>query len=213
MPFRYDLRLSVSSQNGELHEEVIPLGIKRFYCEGRSFRLEGKRIVLRGLHCDFPTEDDLRLARKCEIALIVQNADEDVHASASRFGVPLVVDLRDEPTNENFTFHQFDWQPAVMLLILSVEQLQNEAFVAHRPRESYVVACVGLDDVQPNVRCDAYAVELDSGQRPPAWATACGKPVIAIRKSVASEIKTARASCDSLQAELAPEFDLAGYFV
>jgi hypothetical protein len=36
---------------------------------------------------------------------------------------------------------------------------------------------------------------------------------MAIRKNIASEIPTGRTGCDRLQAELAPKFDLAGYFV
>jgi hypothetical protein len=63
------------------------------------------------------------------------------------------------------------------------------------------------------VTCDAYAIELQSGERPPTWAATCDKPVIVIRNDLEAEIRTARMSCDKLQAELAPEFDLAGYFV
>jgi hypothetical protein len=61
--------------------------------------------------------------------------------------------------------------------------------------------------------CDAFAVELNPGDRPPAWLATCDKPVMAIRKNIASEIPTGRTGCDRLQAELAPKFDLAGYFV
>ena len=55
---------------------------------------------------------------------------------------------------------------------------------------------------------------LADGERPPAWMAACGRPIVAIRRGAAyADFEKARADCDRLQAALAPEFDLAGYFV
>ncbi len=206
LPFWYDTRLTLKLQNGETYEEIVPIGFKRFYCEGKNFLLEGKRTVLRGLRCDYPSEEDLRLARKFETALIVQGVDEGLCSEASRSGVPLIVDLREAAEFENCDFY-----PAVMLQLVTVEQLRDNSWT--RPRESYVVASVTPSDPQSDVVCDAFAIELDPGDRPPAWLATCAKPVIAICRNIASEIPTARAGCDRLQAELAPEFDLAGYFV
>jgi hypothetical protein len=60
---------------------------------------------------------------------------------------------------------------------------------------------------------DVVAVELAAEERPPSWMASLGKPVIAIRRGGAyANLHEARAACDRLQAELAPEFDLAGYF-
>ena len=61
---------------------------------------------------------------------------------------------------------------------------------------------------------DVIAVELAEGDRPPAWIAKVSKPVIAIRRGrVYADFFEARAACDRLQAELAPDFNLAGYFV
>ena len=62
--------------------------------------------------------------------------------------------------------------------------------------------------------CQAIIVELQSDQRPPTSLATLNKPMIAIRRGVAfNNLHEARAACDRLQAELAPEFDLAGYVV
>ncbi len=211
LPFWYDARLTCKLQNGDTREETFPIGFKRFYCEGKNFRLEGKRIVLRGLHCDYPSEEDLRRARRCETALVVQGGNDILYNEASRIGVPLVVDLRAVVAEEVLAEEHCDCYPAVMLVLASTGQLQDNSWT--RPRESYLVASIAPSDPQPNVACDAFAIELNPGEWPPAWLATCDKPVIAIGKSSTSEIPTARGDCDRLQAELAPEFDLAGYFV
>ena len=60
----------------------------------------------------------------------------------------------------------------------------------------------------------AIVAKLDDGERPPRWMATCGRPVVAIRRGAAyAGFEEARIACDRLQAELAPEFDLAGYFV
>lgn len=212
LPFWYDLRLKLLMQDGSQREELLPIGIRRWYCEGRNFRLESKRIVLRGLRRHSPTKHDLQLARECETALVVDNPTAEVCQVASRLGVPIVADLRGNTLPWREISRKLDWYPAIMLVLISVEQLASDSD-ENWPRQSFVAVCVGANARQPNVKCDAFVVELATGERPPAWLAKCNKPVIAIRHEASSEISTARAGCDRLQAELAPEFDLAGYFV
>ncbi len=211
MPFWYDLRLKVKTQGGTEREEILPAGIKRFNCEGRNLRLESKRIVLRGLRFDSPTENDLRIARNCETALWVTNSGEDVCQMASRLGVPLIIDLRGNDLAVNNVVRQLAWYPAVFVVLVSTDQLAELG--SDSPRQTFVAIIVNAQDHEPSGKHDAIVIELSGGERPPAWAATCDKPVIAVRIDVASQIKSARAGCDRLQAELAPELSLAGYFV
>jgi hypothetical protein len=205
LPFWYDLRLTVTHKDGTTREGVFPVGLKRFYCDRRNFLLEGKRVVLRGVQVDSSGAEQLDAARKHETALIVKHADEGLCATASRLGVPLIVDLRGA---ESATSSGWDWYPAVMLVLIAEEQVDTVKL-----RSVYTAICVGAGSEPPTGPCDSYAIELQSGERPPFWAANCDKPVIVIRKDSEAEIRTARTGCDKLQAELAPEFDLAGYFV
>ncbi len=208
MPFWYDLRLKLLLSDGTQREEILRVGIRRFFCEGRNLCLESKRIVLRGLRHNSPTEDDLLLARKCETALLIKDWSKEIGLAASRFGVPLVVDLSGHEFVDRNVLNDLDWSPAVMLTLMHRDQLTNSG-----PRQCFVGAYVDGKMQESNIKCDVFAVQLADGERPPAWLAKCNKPVIAIRKNMGSEIATARAGCDRLQAELAPEFDLAGYFV
>lgn len=208
MPFWYDLRLHLRLSDGTEREKVLRAGIRRLYCEGCNLRLESKRIVLRGVRYDSPTQSDLQLARKCETALLIKDWSKEIGLAASRFGVPLVVDLSGHEFVDRNVLNDLDWSPAVMLTLMHRDQLTN-----NRPRQCFVGMYIDAETQEPNVKCDAFVVQLASGERPPAWLANCNKPVIAIRKNTGTKIDSARASCDRLQAELAPEFDLAGYFV
>jgi hypothetical protein len=205
LPFWYDLRLTITLADGTTRAAVIPVGIKRFYCEGRNLLLAGKRIVLRGVAIDMLDDAQLSTARKSETALIVRHVDDEICGTASRLGVPLIVDLRAAPSASSA---ELEWHPAVMLILVTGEQADSP-----QPRTIHRVVCGNANTVQAAVSCDAYAIELQPGERPPAWAATCDKPVIVIRKDPGADIRTARAGCDKLQAEFAPEFDLAGYFV
>jgi hypothetical protein len=197
LPMRYEVRLEVDSV-----ECIMPIGLKRFYCKGRNFSLESKRIVLRGMSCESPTENDLKLARQYETALIVTDPTDKVCEMASRLGVPLLVKTQNETAIERYA-----WFPAVfMVLATAGQRLKPSSQVP-------IGEIVKGSDPEPNGAFQAVIIELNLGERPPAWAATCDKPVIVIRKDEEAEIKTARADCDRLQAELAPEFDLAGYFV
>jgi hypothetical protein len=197
LPMRYELCVDVSST-----EKPVPFGLKRFYCSGRNLTLESKRIVLRGISCESPTEDDLQLARQYETVLIVTDPTDETCEMASRLGVPLLVKTQNETAIERSA-----WFPAVFMLLTTANQRLKPS------SQVPIGEIVKGSDPQPNSTVQAVFIELNSGERPPAWVATCDKPVIVLRKDPKAEISTARASCDRLQAELAPEFDLAGYFV
>ena len=61
---------------------------------------------------------------------------------------------------------------------------------------------------------DAFMVRTDDVPRVILRTmTSVGKPVFAWRDGDAESLSDARAGCDRLQSDLAPDFDLAGYFV
>jgi hypothetical protein len=199
LPMWYELH--VEAESGE---QVLPIGLKRFYSTGCNFILESKRIVLRGKVCESPTENDLMLARQHETALIVTEPPDAVCKMASRLGVPLLVGIQAETEVDRFT-----WFPAVYMVMDTSDKLSQLKKTSQIP----VAEIIKPTGHEPTTNCQAVIIELGLTERPPAWVATCDKPVIVIRKDPDAEIKTARASCDRLQAELAPEFDLAGYFV
>lgn len=216
LPFMYELNLDLKMADGRTEVAHFQTGIKRMHVEGRNIRLQGKRIVLRGLRCSPPDEKMLYLAQECETALVVGYPSEPVCDLASRLGVPLIADLRDDTESWQVVCRKLDWFPAVCLVLMNVEQLTEIIEVRQWPRHSLVAAVASTSsnaDDFSTVKYQVLAVELAPDERPPAWLAQIDYPVLAISSGSDSTIIEARGHCDRWQAELAPEFDLAGYFV
>ncbi len=215
LPFLYDLKLSVTTEGGETLDYETSIALKRWSVDGGNWKLEGRRVVLRGAVSLALTDETLAAARATESMLIVASPGETVLESASRRGVPLMIDLRETGENE---LERLAWSPAVVGAIFSSEQLRTQPLLAASRSGRFPVGVVVDVDSQAsdtaNIPCNFFVVELCTDQRPPGWLASAEKPVIVIRQGAKqADLATARAACDRLQAELAPEFDLAGYFV
>ncbi len=217
LPFLYEFHLSLKMVDGTERSVLATTGVVRLHCEADNLRMNLKRVVLRGTRCSAPTKAILQQAREHETALIVDYPEAWVCELASRIGVPLVVDLReiDRPWQE--VGRELDWFPAVILVLLSTEQLVDVDRGWLGPRHSFVALAVSADasaEQIANLQYDLLAVELSGNGRPLEWIAGSEKPVIAIRRGESYPgLAGARSSCDRLQADLAPQFNLAGYFV
>ncbi len=212
LPFLYILVVEVERPDGSLSTVSQTVGLRRWHADGANLRLERKRIVLRGAAVSATGETTLDEARLREAALVVRNPKENFCKEASRQGVALVADFRGRDRDVAATLRRCAWEPAVMLALVDDAAATFDAVPSQLLGR---VVRAGEDAVSGDRPwASVLAVELDADERPLAWLAACGKPVIAIRRSAGpSQIGTARDACDRLQAELAPEFNLAGYFV
>ncbi|MCG8450684.1 MAG: hypothetical protein MI725_14030 [Pirellulales bacterium] len=217
LPFQYDLQVEWQNESGAICEQTTNVGLRRWAAEGRHLRLERARIVLRGAGAESPTWELFEEARAAETALLVSSPSDSQCATASRLGVPLVVDLRRAGQQLVEELQRFAWRPAALVVLLENEQLPSESVETPGARQFLLAQSITTqttEEAAQTVLCDLYAVQLGPGERPPAWLANCAKPAIAVRREAAyPELKSARAASDRLQAELAPEFDLAGYFV
>ncbi|MCH8839863.1 MAG: hypothetical protein IH831_04155 [Planctomycetes bacterium] len=208
LPMLYDVELALELADGTTAAWKHTVGLRRWEIDGRNLLQERKRIVLRGAVTTNFRAEDLSAAVAAEVALVVRDPSEAFLQRASELGVPLVIDLRGHEGNLSPKLLSYAWQPAVALVLL-------DTGVPHKPhaiKTGCVVqsACVFAEAPW----ADIIAIELSETERPPDWAATCDKPVIAIRRQGAyAELSQARHGCDRLQAELAPQFDLAGYFV
>jgi hypothetical protein len=211
LPFLYKLHLDVVV-DGRSAELDATVGFKRWECARSSFRLERKRIVLRGAIATRQDDHDLDDARAAECALIVHRPSIEFCREASRRGVALIADYRGSNEIAFRSLPRLAWEPAVMAALVS----RGDEGLS-RPDWPHIAATVADTDDESRARRPwerILAVELGHGEHPPGWLAVCDKPVIAIRRGVTyADFHEARAACDRLQADLAPEFNLAGYFV
>jgi len=216
LPFLYELALRWRDSEGKQHEERRSIGLRRLSPRGSSLYWEGKRIVLRGAHADSLRPEMVSDARAAEVTLIVPNPSGAQCELADLHGIPIVADLRElGPVFDEAL--RLARHPAVVMILF--DGGQADAFDAVRmPQGSMIAVAAYADDSrtasQAPLGSQVVAVELAADSRPPSWLRGSGKPAIAIRRGQTyADLQAARAACDRLQAELAPEFDLAGYFV
>ena len=130
---------------------------------------------------------------------------------ASELGVPLVVDLRGYDGDITAKLLSCAWHPAVALVLFDT----SLASAFYQPRAVRIARIVDqVECLDEASWANVIAIEIDETESPPDWAATCEKPVIAIRRSGDyADLANARRQCDRLQADLAPQFDLAGYIV
>jgi hypothetical protein len=203
LPFLYDVELSLQLADGTTTTWKHTVGLRRWEIDGRNLFRERRRIVLRAVAVAEFDVADLAAAVEAEMALVVLDPSEAFLQRASELGVPIVADLRGlSPSLTSYT-----WQPSVVLVLLDKATPKPHAIKTASVARP---ACGFAANTWP----DAITIELSNSERPPAWAATCEKPLIAIRRQGAyAELAEARRACDQLQADLAPQFNLAGYFV
>ena len=217
LPFQYDLQLCWKDQSGEEFEGKATLGLRRWACEDSDWKLEQSRIVLRGGRVAEPNLKTLEEAREAEAALIVEMVGAELLQAASSLGVPLIVNGGAAGLNLEATVRRLSWSSAVLAILIDLKQHPLPMDWIGRPSQPFVGGVIDAKTDLESTRLegiDFLAVRIRPGERPPEWMHKSNKPVVAIREEVSDgSLVDARRECDRLQAELAPEFDLAGYFI
>jgi hypothetical protein len=217
LPFLYNLRLRSQDDQGTIRELDRSIGLRRLIAHGRDLRLNGERIVLRGASCGQFEPSQLAEARAAETAILTRYPSDDLFDAAAYTGVFLVADATAGSGDLMSIFHDLSWQPAVAIVLLNRDQIVEDQTREGRRMSLLLAQRIRLEETAGEsdiaAATDVIAVELAEGDRPPAWMAKVSKPVIAIRRGrVYADLYEVRAACDRLQAELAPEFNLAGYF-
>ncbi|BBO32156.1 hypothetical protein [Lacipirellula parvula] len=210
MPFLYELRRvgAGATNDGVVHT----LGLQRLSAHAVNLRLGGERIVLRGAVATALNEQTVREAHEAESAIIATAAKEILDLSAaSRWGATVLVDASSFAGDIQQLRQRLSWEPAVAALLHAAgvhDRTDENAFLT-----GVVLPSQQWQDAVNSAGAQLIVADLAAGERPPAALVALGKPVIAVRRSPEfASFAEARAACDRLQAELAPEFNLAGYF-
>lgn len=214
MPFLYELRRTDALADGVTHT----IGLRQLIAHGRNLRLGGERIVLRGAGCNRLDAASASRAHAAECAVALRSIEEFGISEASRLGVFVLLDATRLDGDPEALIERFSWQPGAAILALSRKRLELGRELPCG--ESGILLAQRFDSLDWD-DADSMAngvgvivAALEEGERPPAWMASCGRPVVAIRGGATyADFKQARTACDRLQAELAPEFDLAGYFV
>ncbi|HEX6963502.1 MAG TPA: hypothetical protein VF175_16665 [Lacipirellula sp.] len=210
-PVLYSVQFDIEYADGSIADWGRATGLRRLEVHGSSLLQDRKRTVLRGAVAHGASELEIMTAQKTWSALLVPEPSLARLRDANELGVNLAVDLRGVLGDLSAWLLDLTWHPSVAAVLVD-----RNADVSLKP--SRLLLCEALDaaaDSPDKIApwADLIAFELEPGQRPPLWAKGCRKPIIAIRRGrPCDDLSYARRAADLMQAELAPDFDLAGYF-
>jgi|GEM_PF-1350808 len=222
-PLVYRLDLQWQDSAGQSHKITRLVGIRRWGVERTAWRLEGRRTVLRGMDVGPRGLDPRQLAtaHDGQLTLIVHQLDDTFCEAASRIGVALVANLRgagDRAALACALDRACRW-PAVLAVVVSEHQVApGQALPAGLPMLQLLDTTARETGPEIASEIKPWAtgvwVETDGPRRLPDGLATIDKPILVIRRSQQEvNLATVRGNCDRLQADLAPRFDLAGYFV
>lgn len=225
LPNLYRLEARVERGDAVVGAITIRIGLRRLGTRGRSFRLDGRRWVPRGVRID-ATDFDVDAFRHAAATAVVVNPDDPLCGRADAAGVAVIAVL-DAASVETAAERIAGWamHPAVLMALLPVGTSAAEAAaVAAAVRGSKGTLQLGwmVDGAGPPpgvpAGVDWLAVAVGREGLPhAAWRDAA--PLLPL---VACGGVGGRAGCDVLQARLAawmlarverPAWDWAGYVV
>ncbi|NOY41914.1 MAG: hypothetical protein GXP26_08770 [Planctomycetes bacterium] len=216
LPFTYKVELQLQLESGHEISYRGTVGMRQWHAEQKSFYLGFRRTVLRGYRCHDLCDETIQRAHQQESALLVDPAGQTAYEAADRLGVGLVVDLRKAGESLHDQIHGLNWHPSAMVAMVNAEQLSQIGSSAW-PRQCLLAQCLTAESQHSEIsepQPEVLAIELNAGERPPAWLAGVEQPTIALRRNVSEDqLQEPRRCCEMLQAELAPDFSLAGYFV
>ncbi len=209
MPFRYRLEFDLCCDSQPLQTGIREFGLRDIAARQRSILLAGRRTVLRGAGFARARFSELTQWRDLATAMLVEEPDETLCETASRLGIAIVAQL-SYSDNLADRLRRIAAYPSVLAVWLNFpcrggdwRKLVPNVLVA----QSY--PCVGDEELWG----DLLVCEI-SQQLPRQLPTDIAKPILALRPLPnRTALADARAACDTLQRDLAPQCTVAGYFV
>jgi len=207
VPANYRVELQVHCGDKVVHELSAEFGIRDTHATGTSLKMSGKRTVLRGVglqRAEFSAIEDWR---EHSAVILADEPTDSLCRNASEQGVLVFARLSGTDRLEE-RLHRISACPSVAVVWIDdapidepLTDVGSNVLLAANIREkvNWEHADVIVWEVGDTI--DDAALSID-------------KPLIAIRPlSEKMLLPVARAACDRLQRDLAPKYDLAGYFV
>lgn len=194
---------------GEPKRYRSTLAIRRFDARGRSLFLNGKRWLMRGIY-DYGPVADVPTWREHASVRVIRRHNSSVMAPAAELGLMVVYRLSARSEKPEATVHSV-LSPAVAMVLVprGMEISQNIRLLA--PNLLLAQEISAAHELQPWAHVAWMRVE---GATEFAHRGASIKiPIIAERRYRGGSLAEARAAIDTLQADLAPIGQFAGYVV
>jgi hypothetical protein len=221
LPNLYRLQADVSRGDQTVATIDLLIGLRRLGTRGRSFWLEGRRWVPRGVAAS-AADFDGPLLRSLSAAAVIDDPSGQVCAAADTVGVAIIALLLDasgkalSPAQAIERIAAWSLHPAVVLAVVprTLPADQTAATIAAtRPLKGTMLIGLEVDGTQPPdlvpeamvTAFDCLVVTLpEDGLPHEAWRSWPADTPLVVRRAVAPETAAEhRRECDQLQAALA----------
>ena len=207
-PVRYRLEFELCRDAEPIENGSCEFGLRDLATDQRSIFLAGKRTVIRGIGYERARFTELLQWRDTASAMLVTDPDEALCEKASRTGVVIVAHVTATVNLED-RVRRIAAHPSTTIVWLG----NGCAHRNWRRLAPNVLFARSYPLAADDETCDMLVCEI-SHERPPQLPTNISKPLLALRPlQQRTPLSAARAACDTLQRDLAPQVDLAGYLV
>jgi hypothetical protein len=172
--------------------------------------------VLRGVHREGVARQELQQLHDTSATLVTSCLDEATCILASTMGVLIVARLGGDAADIATRLRGLANYPAVGLAIIESKTVIQADLRREAPNIVLLARADADHLMSPPAWVGAFVSDCGTLERRPSWLGTLPNPVLAERLLAPTyrlSIPAARAACDRLQRDLAPEFDLAGYIV
>jgi hypothetical protein len=185
------------------------LGFRAVGAKGSHLYVDGRRFVLRGADVSHVPATLIDQWYYETAVMVVDDPSDEVCAEASRRGVWVLAKLLSDVVSLQSELQRLSRHAAVFAIVADGKLPITDAIIRAVPNALF------FQQWQPTERVESWATALLVAQEDVAAAVASFEgPVIARGDALDYEsLEAARRACDSLQRDLAPVADLAGYLV
>jgi len=194
--------------DGELKYDLGGLAIRRFAARGNSLYLNGKRWVIRGIFDWGPVADSATWRQHATVR-VVRRLDETLLSEAAKQGVLIIEQLMARKFHGELS-HRGRFPALAMALF--PEGLAPPAD-AREQAPNLLLAQRISHPSELGAWAHVAWMEAEAIQQFPNLISTIPVPIIAVRRYRGDSLAAARAAIDTLQADLAPIGQFAGYVV
>ena len=212
LPALYHLQIELR-QDGELLSTTDrEIGFRCLGVEAGDLRLHRRRWVLRGVGPAPTIPPDFEEFRSLVAAAVLDNPDLETCRRASRVGVLVVARLSGEHLSDRM--RQLASCPAVGIVLLGGDLAITDEIQSAAANVLLGQFLPAPRNIEPADWANVVFCEVGEDGLDVTRLGRCGQPVVAVRRSRPEiDLPAARRECDTLQRDLAPQGDFAGYVI
>jgi hypothetical protein len=214
LPAIYDVTINLRRGSDIIATARREIGLRSFGVRGRHMILDGKRWVLRGVLDGSTTAALPRQWQAAAVACVTESTDHERLSEASQWGALTAVVVVGNAADIAARLRQLALYPAVAIAIVQGRLPPDSNPTSIAPNLLFAQPFSFQEEFAVQAWANLLYAETDNFNAMKSLAAATDLPLLAVRRLASpAPLDSARAACDTLQRDLAPLGQFAGYIV